>query len=251
MHSNAILETLAEIRSKGYIKPEGNTIEIYCQKINCALSELFKQNPVPPTDALQCMQEVYGIWRNTYFIPLSFQDTMLDLYDHALAGNDLTQKQAETRLLNFFSHNSPVSVKQKKRLLDNILKMSDFPLRRKEISSVIAELAKHYDENQQLDEDSDKSIIPSLSKVLNQVCETRISKPHSGDIRQEKADFATCAKLVKKYRPDLYNEEWKKEFTYIKRVRFQVPDIKEPEYICSRKINYSNGTNFSKGWENE
>ena len=242
------LRVLNEIKNKGYIRPEDNGIRSHYQKINHALAEFFKASPIDAKDALECMDQLTEICKNTSTFSSLFPQTMLELYDWSITGDSLTQKQAETKLLFFFSHISPLTIEQKKRLLNNMLNMPDFSPRKKEISKVSHQLINHYDKNQQFNEDPGLSVLTPLSTILHQVEYFHFPRSRN-EGNQEKVSFAHCASIIKKYAPELYEDSWPEKFATTTPRRHQVPIIKEASIVYSRGSYIGNPKDFSKGWE--
>ncbi len=243
------LDILKRISLKGYIKSENNNIANTYRVANHALADFLKATPISATDAVDCMELLNKIGNNTLVFFSLFSKSMMDLYRWSSTGDELSRNQGKTKLLYFFSKVAPSSVEEKERLLESILKMPDLALRKNEVSRVLSLIATHYDKNNQAKEDPNNSVLVPLKGILNQI-KTVHSRIHSGDISHEKERFLTCSEIIKKYRPDLYEEDWDKTFSPSKR-KIYVPVVKEAVDICSHNVHTLRARTHKEEWERE
>ena len=244
-----VLRVLTEIKEKGYIPSENNNVFLYHQKINHALAAFFNALPIEPTDAVECMSQLTRISQNTRAFFSLFPKTMMDLYDWAASGDALTQRFAETQLLLFFSHTSPDSVEQKNRLLTDVQKMPDLLQRKLMVAKVITQVADHYDQNGQFNEDPGLSVLKPLSDILHQFSDSGKTARTRNTTAEEKAYCRTCAALIKEHAPTLYEELWQEQFAPPAPRKYSVPKIAAPvdAYVFHRYRH----TDFSRGWDRE
>ncbi|MBR6231650.1 MAG: hypothetical protein IKQ99_00955 [Alphaproteobacteria bacterium] len=235
-HTNNAIAALEEIREKGYIKP--SEAPQHYQKINYIITNFLETTPINPKDAVQCLRPLTEIGKNvSAFASLSsFQNAVLNLYEKATEGNELTQNQATTQLLMFFALVSPNSIEQKNRLLNFIQSLPDLDKRGNEISKVVIHVAHHYDKNQQFNEDHDLSVLKSISNILHQVILPGRGKTRSnGDVSLSKERLQNCANLVRAHAPELYDHSWEEKFQLRHKNYFPSCSIKEPANVFSAK----------------
>lgn len=239
-----IFKVLKEIKSIGYIEPKNNAIVLCYKKINHAFAELFKNSPIDSSTAIQCMTHLKEICiKNPVFFSL-FPKTIMDLHDWAMEGNDLTKTQADIQLLHFFTYESPSSVKDKKALLEKIRTMPRLNEKFFLLSSVLYKLSNHYEQNHQYKEDPNKSVLFSLKDALN------IIPPLTRKVSScEKLNFLSCAEIIQRHEPALYEEEWTKRFTPKAQQKYTVPSIKDASTVFTRKSCFVSPFSASYEWD--
>ena len=242
-------QTLSEVKSMGYIQPVGENIHLCYKKVSHTLADFLKATPVEPKEALECMDSLVEISKNTRVFFSLFNKTMMDLYDWAASGDTLTQKFAETKLLFFFSCVSPNSVEQKARLLNQIQQMSDWQERKLMVAKVIGQIADHYDQNGQFNEDPGLSILKSTSTILHQICDSSKPKRITNTSAEEKSYFRTCAALIKTRAPQFYEDLWQEQFAPSAPHRYSAPKIEAP--VDAYVFNRCGFKNFSRDWDRE
>lgn len=207
----SVIFTLSKIKEKGYIPSKVET-NLFAEKINALLSALFKKNPVKAQTALRCMENLAEIARNTPAFLTLCQRNMMDLYDYAITEDDFTTKQAETKLLFFFSCTTPDSIEGKNRLLGQIQQMTDFKERKHAISQNIFNMMQDYDSKQQFQNDPNLSILEKVSSILHRIAETKYSPRIHQQSKEEQEKLSFCASVVKKYNPQLFEGKWETAF---------------------------------------
>ena len=243
------LTALDEIKEKGYIHPENNSIQLYSNQISHLLAGFLKKNS-SSKEALACMEKLGIICQNTgAFFPL-FSNSMMDLYDLAAKGEPFTKRQAETKLLFFFSHVSPETIAQKNRLLKQIQQIPNCAQREKEVAGVVKRLTNHYDQNQQFKEDPNLSVLSSLSDLLRQINKASHSKHCNGDKAQARAYLAECVASIKMRAPELCTDLSQEQFAPKPPHRHNIPDIKEAVNVSSGRHRSWN-KNSSRLWDRE
>ncbi|MGN0920032.1 MAG: hypothetical protein ACI4OR_04700 [Alphaproteobacteria bacterium] len=244
------LRTLNEIQSMGYIKPVENNIRSYHQKITGALANFLKATPIKPEDALECMNALTEIGKNTSTFFSFFPKTMMDLYDWAASGDSLTQARAETKLLLYFSFTTPSSVEGKNRLLNQIQQMPTWKQRKLEVTKALNRLTEHYDQNGQFNEDPGLSVLKSISGILHQISDAASKRGIGRITAEEKSYFNAYAALIKERAPALYEDVWQEKFAPSVQKKWSIPVISGPVEVYSPN-SYRTGVKLSRDWDRE
>jgi len=178
------------------------------QKINHALANLFKNPPVNPEVALDCMDEITQIGRinSAFFSLLSKQ--IQRLYTWATTGDKLTANQAKTKLLFSFSQIAPHTIEEKNQLLYSIQRMPDLKERQSEISKVLETSAFHYEQNRQYVEDPHGTFLVPMADILTKLCTGKRRFSNSGESNEQKWRLFKCTMVIAAHAPHLFNEEW-------------------------------------------
>lgn len=240
----SLTHVLKEIQEKGFLKPD--IFLQYRQKLSHAFATFLNQTPVVPGQAEACLEVLNTVSKgNRAFFSL-YQDTVMDLHDWAVAGDELIRAQADVQLLRFFEFESPASVKLKKQLLEKIKNMPRLHEKHSLLADTLYNLSNHYEQNHQYDEDPNKECLSNISKVINSIA------IHTKKLSvEEKLKLSYVADKVQTYTPEFYNEAWENAFTPKHTQKASVPNIKEAVDICSRKGFHSKGYNFSREWDRE
>ena len=245
------LAFLQRVKEKGYIRP--SEISQYYQKINHIMTDFLKKTPIVHKKAIKYMHQLSEISRRTPAFFSLFPDTMMDLYDRAITGELLPQREAETKLLAFFAYVSPQTIEQKNRLLDRIQRMPDFEQRENEIARVVKQLVLHYDQNQQFNEDPGLSVLKPLSSILHRFSRKKsvFGGRNNQKIKMSKSSFLDCAILIKEHLPEFYEDSWKEKFSPLSQRKLSIPTIGDPLVVYSHIKARLSPNNLFLGWEKE
>ena len=237
---NSTTFLLEQTMEKGYIQPA--LLPSYIQKINHSLAKFFKKTPVSAQQAESCMELLKGIADSNFSFFSLFQETMFDLHDWAVTGDELTKTRADNQLLRFFSREAPSTIKRKNTLLTKIQNMGRLNEKESALAEVLHRLTDHYDQNHQINEDPGKSVLHNSKKILDLIPKTRKTSAFC------KSRFLACTVIIKKLAPELVGENYDNRFSFSKKKKNCVPTILEPTTICSRIPYRKTGDHFSRGW---
>ena len=221
-----VLKTIGE---KKCIKV--SEVPLYCQKIDYILTNFLEAASVNSREAISCLRSLTEIRKKMHTFPASFHEKIFRLHDCTTTGDELTRNEATTKLLLFFSFESPASIEQKNKLLTIIQNMPDFSKRESEVSRVIYQIANHYDRNQQFCEDTNLSVLRNISDIIHKVCDPLPSfgRAHSRtDDALKRERFENCITIIKIRAPELYSDKWEKKFFLPPPPRSNMRPLPEP-----------------------
>ena len=239
------IPVLEEIQKKVFLNTA--TFQPYYQKLAHSMAAFLNNTPVSSDEAEICMEKFNLISKSKPALYSLCQDTMMDLHDWAVTGDELTRARADVQLLYFFTHESPSTIKRKKAFLEKIKAMPRLNEKKSLLSEALLTLSSHYNRNNQENEDPNKGILSSLKDVLNTVSQS--TKHYT---RFEKSAFSSCAKIIQSHVPELYEKEWDKKFKLSPPQKRSVPEIKEAVDVCATRRKSSYNVNAARlQWERE